>query len=150
VLDTLRDGRLGMSAARQIVTATRILPADVAGGIDAELAAEATMLLPGQVRTMAEARVTAIDPDAAGRRAALARHHKDVFVVSKPDTMAMLGATLPAEQAVACYHALETYPRGRMADGDARTIAHLMCDTLVERITGAANADDSGPAKSSW
>jgi hypothetical protein len=52
-----------------------------------------------------------------------------------------LGATLPAEQALACWTALDDHARGRRADGDDRAIAEIMCDTLVERVTGAARAD---------
>ena len=52
-----------------------------------------------------------------------------------------LGATLPAEQALACWAALDSHARGRRADGDDRPIAQIMSDTLVERVTGAARAD---------
>jgi hypothetical protein len=143
VLDALKSGRIGMFAARQIVAATRAVPCEIAAALDAELAEEAAELLPGQVRSAAEARLAAADPTAAARRAELARADKRVWFQPQPDAVARIGATLPAEQALACWHALDDYARGRRADGDQRTIDEIMSDTFVERITGAIRAERS-------
>jgi hypothetical protein len=95
------------------------------------------------VREMADRRVAAADPDGAAKRARRARAEKNVFHAKRPDTMGLLGANLPAEQAAACYEALDHDARGKRADGDQRSIAHIMCDTLVERLTGARRATDA-------
>ena len=142
VLAALAQGRIGLFAARQCAAAADAVRRDLlAADVDAALALEAAQLLPGQVRAAASARVAALDPAAAARRAEQARSRREVWVAPKPDGVATLGATLPAEQAVACWTALDDHARGRRADGDDRPIAQIMCDTLVERVTGAARAD---------
>jgi hypothetical protein len=138
----LREGRIGLFAARQIAGVVGVVREDLlTAEVDAALAEEAAQLLPGQVHAAARARIEALDPDAAARRAEEARARRDVWVVPRSDGVAVLGATLPAEQALACWQALDSHARGRRADGDDRSIAHIMCDTLVERVTGAVRAD---------
>ncbi|MEP6525788.1 MAG: HNH endonuclease signature motif containing protein, partial [Nocardioidaceae bacterium] len=41
----------------------------------------------------------------------------------------------------ACWTALDRQARGLKAAGDSRSLRHLMCDTLVERVTGLSRAD---------
>jgi len=142
VLDSLDHCRVSLFTARQIASGTRVLDSTVAASIDAELAAEAETLLPGQVRAMVDARVIAADPAAAARRAALARDDKHLSLRPQPDTVATLAATLPAEQALACYQAIDAHARALRAAGDSRSLDHLRCDTLVERLTGAVTASD--------
>jgi hypothetical protein len=55
--------------------------------------------------------------------------------------MGWLSANLPAEQTRGCWAALDHQARGLKADGDQRSLRHLMCDTLVERVTGSSAAD---------
>lgn len=143
VLAAVGNGELAFWVSRMIVNGTRVLSPEQCRTIDAEIATEASTLLPGQVRDMVDRRVAAIDADAAARRAARARADKDVFYAPRPDTMALFGATLPAEQATACYNALDRVARAKRADGDLRSIAHLMCDTLVERVTGARRVSEA-------
>ena len=56
--------------------------------------------------------------------------------------MAILTGYLPVEQGVACYTALRRHADTPVASGDERTRDQIMADTLVERITGQATADD--------
>jgi hypothetical protein len=137
VLEALARGDIALWVARQIAAGTRVLEASNRQTLDHELAIEAAILLPGQVREMVDRRVDAVDAEAAARRARAARADRDVFVVRRPDTMALFGANLPVEQAAACYMALDNHARARRGEGDERPIAHIMCDTLVERVTGA-------------
>ena len=58
-----------------------------------------------------------------------------------PDTMSLLNALLPVEQGVACYAALKHHTDTVKAGGDARSRDQIMADTLVERLTGQATAD---------
>ena len=59
-----------------------------------------------------------------------------------PDTMAVLSALLPVEQGVACLAALRKYADSAVATGDGRSRDQVMADTLVERLTGQARAQD--------
>jgi hypothetical protein len=96
----------------------------------------AQSFLAAKVRALVEQRVIEIDPDAAARRATQERAHRHVSIASGTPGTAHLNASLPVEQATACWHALHDQARGLRADGDPRSISHLMCDTLVERLTG--------------
>jgi hypothetical protein len=56
------------------------------------------------------------------------------------DGTGSVSALLPAEQAVACWQALDHDARGMRADRDERSLNDLMCDLLVERVTGQVEA----------
>jgi hypothetical protein len=55
--------------------------------------------------------------------------------------MAYLDAYLPVEQATSCWRNLHAFATARRAAGDIRSLHRLICDTLVERLTGATCAD---------
>ena len=99
-------------------------------------------MTPKRAGTAARRLVIGIDPDHADHAATAARAHRGVWIVAAPDAMGRLCATLAADQAVACFTALDGQARGLRADGDARTINQLMADTLVERLTGQTRAAD--------
>lgn len=56
--------------------------------------------------------------------------------------MTWLTTLLPARQGVACYAALTKHADSQRARGDERTRGQVMSDTLVERVTGQASADE--------
>ena len=58
------------------------------------------------------------------------------------DGTGSLTALLPAEQAVAAWQTLDHEARCRRSEGDERAIDALMCDLLVERVTGQATASN--------
>ena len=58
--------------------------------------------------------------------------------------MSLLTGLLPVEQGVACLAALQAAVTQSKADGDTRTKAQIMADTLVARLTGQDHADDVG------
>jgi Domain of unknown function (DUF222) len=141
VLAALSDGRIGLYAAKQLAGASDAVARELlTPDVDEALALESAQLLPGQVRSAADARLSALDPAAAAARAEAARARCDVWTLPKADGVASFGATLPAEQALACWDTLDSQARGLRAAGDERAIAQIMCDTLVERVTGAARA----------
>jgi hypothetical protein len=84
------------------------------------------------------------DPQAAMARCRKARTDRRVTLRPAPDTMSLLTGLLPVEQGVACLAALEAEVLARKADGDDRTKGQIMADTLVERLTGQATAEDTG------
>jgi Domain of unknown function (DUF222) len=141
LLNLLERGDVSSWNIRAVLAETRVLPPRLRKQADAELAS----LLPGMSwgeATQAAARVVIdLDPDAAAARAETARQERSVSVRPGRDGMAGLWANLPAEQTQACWHALDRQARGLKADGDPRSLRHLMCDTLVERVTGLAAAD---------
>jgi uncharacterized protein DUF222 len=134
------NGQVAQSAAKHIVHATEPLTAETRLGLDAQLTDLARELTPGEVRKAAARAVAAADPAAAEERARLARARKAVRAVMNGDGTGAIVALLPAEQALACWQALEHTSRGMRGDGDERSIDHLMCDLLVERVTGQSEA----------
>jgi hypothetical protein len=141
LLAALERGEMSPWNVRAVLAETRVLPSRLRKQADAKLAD----LLPGMSwgeATQAAARVVIdLDPAAAARRAETARSDRSVSVVPGRDGMAGLWANLPAEQTQACWTALDRQARGLKAAGDPRSLRHLMCDTLVERVTGLARAD---------
>ena len=136
------DGQVCQSAAKHIVQATEPLTPEQRRAIDGELAELACELTPGEVRKAACRKVAATDPQAAERRAAAARARKAVRAIMHGDGTGSLTALLPAEQAVAAWQTLDHEARCRRSEGDERSIDALMCDLLVERVTGQAAATD--------
>ena len=136
-LEALRSGGIGLPAARAIATEACVLnDTELVRLADDILSDEATDVLPGKVRALAERRVAEIDPDAALRRCRAARDERHVRLVDTGAGTASLQALLPAEQAVACWASLRAHAEAAQSAGDSATTGHLMCDALVERLTG--------------
>ncbi len=141
-LEAMLSGNVGVSAARTIVKECEVLEPEARRAVDADIAVEARELTPGQVRKAVRCRVIEADAAAATKRARSARNGRQISFLPREDTMASLHNVLPAEQASACWKALDDYARGRRADGDERSIQHIMCDTFVERLTGQRKASE--------
>jgi len=139
----LANGTVNLTTARAVARETRLIDdADQQALADRVIAEELPHVPPGKIRGMVERRVIEIDPDAAARKAVTERADRHVSVQPATPGTAYLQAYLPAEQAAACWHSLDDHARSLRAAGDGRSISHLMCDTLVERITGVAKPDD--------
>ncbi len=141
-LEAMLSGDVGVSAARTIVKECKVLESEVRRAVDADIAVEARDLTPGQVHKAVRRRVSEADASAAKKRASAARVARQLSFLPREDTMASLYNVLPAEQAAACWKALDHHARGRRADGDERSIQHIMCDTFVERLTGQRRASE--------
>ena len=143
-LGALERGEVSWWAARSIVREVGFVD-DLAlrALADEVIAEEAAGLLPGQVKELARTRVVGIDPESAQRRATVARADRYVSAVAGESGAGFLTAALPAEQVAACWSALNGHASAVYAGGDAagRSVSAIMCDTLVERLTGVATAD---------
>jgi hypothetical protein len=138
------DGSVSLGAARVVVDETAPLTSDQRRGIDAAVTADALVMTPGRLRRATAYRVVGVDPDAAAKREQVARAKRNVRIIAHPDGVGTLAALLPAEQAVACFEALDSHARGLRADGNERSITELMADELVERLTGLTTATGVG------
>jgi hypothetical protein len=138
------DGSVTSAAARVVVDETAPLTSEQRRAIDAAVTEDAKQLTPGQLRKASGYRVVEIDPDAAAKRERVARAKRNVRIIAHPDGVGTLSGLLHAEEAVACFDALDSHARGLRADGDERSISELMADTLVERITGITRAAGVG------
>lgn len=83
-----------------------------------------------------------LDPHGFLARSRDAERDRRVSLRPAPDTMTRLTALLPVGQGVAACAALRRAADTARASGDARSRGQVMADTLVERVTGQASADD--------
>jgi hypothetical protein len=144
-LDALARGDISLWSARAIAGQLKLVE-DI--GLrrlaDEVIAEEAAGLLPGKIKTLAETRIIDLDPSAADARAVQARKTRNVTCTPGEVGTGLLTATLPIEQAVACWNALHDQALTEYAAGDpdGRKVSHLMSDLLVERLTGQTKAGE--------
>lgn len=143
-LAELRAGRTNEWRAMLVARETVLLSRAQRAEVDAELAPRLGQL--GDKRTEAEARKIAyrLDPHGFLARARAAANDRQVSLRPAPDAMARLTALLPVGQGVATYAALSRAadtPTG-VGDEPGRGRGQIMADTLVERVTGQATAQD--------
>jgi Domain of unknown function (DUF222) len=109
------DGAVTSGAARAVVDETMLLSSAQRRAIDAAVTEDAKQLTPGQLRRATGYRVVEIDPDAAAKREQMARAKRNVRSIAHPDGVGTLSALLHAEEAVACFDALDSHARGLRA-----------------------------------
>ncbi len=139
--ELLRSGLVSTWVATLVVRETSSLSEPDRARVDSELAAELARMSPRQAELAARRRSYAVDPESPLRRARTSRQDRRVSIRPAPDTMALLTAFAPVEQAVAAYANLDRTARSMKAAGDPRSLGQLRCDLLVERLTGQASAD---------
>ena len=141
----LATGRISERLAETVVAQTSHLDGEQRRLVDKALA-EAGLDQLGFRRAEATVKRIAYETDKAGytRRGRTARKDRRVTLRPAPDTMAVLSGLLPVEQGVACLAALRKHADGLIATGETsgRTRDQIVADTLVERLTGQARAQD--------
>ncbi len=143
-MTALEAGEISEWRATLIVRETACLTRDQRGAVDAELGSRRGGLVAlGDRATAMEARRISyrLDPHVVTRRSAKAESERRVSLRPAPDTMSLLTGLLPAKQGIAAYKALCEHADSLRAKGDPRSRGQIMSDTLVERVTGHAKAD---------
>ncbi|WP_413450237.1 DUF222 domain-containing protein [Georgenia phoenicis] len=141
----LQEGRLSEWRATLLVRESACLSVADRTAFDSELAADPQQLEGlGDRQLVARAKQVAYRLDAASvvRRARKAEAERCVTLRPAPDTMSYLTGLLPVAQGVAVLAALTAAANTARAQGDSRSRGQVMADTLVERVTGQATADD--------
>src|SRR3954449_8434968 len=138
----LSAGQISEWRATLVVRETAVLSAEHRLEVDRQLARHLTGSGWGDRQVANEARRIGyrLDPGSALRRVRGAEKDRHVSLRPAPDTMTYLTGFLPVAQGVACKVALTRHAETLKAQGDARTRAQIMADTLVERITGQTAA----------
>ncbi|MFK5581925.1 HNH endonuclease [Serinicoccus sp. LYQ131] len=137
----LQEGRISGFQARVVTEATVCLSTTDRGEVDTRLAPLLTGASTKEVGALTRGLVYEVDPAGFVRRARRAAADRGVSIRPVPDVMALLSARLPAAQAVACHAALHRDAVARRASGDPRTLAQLMADELLARLTGRTVVD---------
>jgi hypothetical protein len=138
-------GRISERLAETVVAQTSHLDAERRRLVDKQLA-EAGLEEQGFRAAEATVKKHAYEIDPAGytARGRTARADRRVTLRPAPDTMSVLSGLLPVEQGVACLAALRKHADSLIATGDSggRSRDQILADTLVERLTGQAAAQD--------
>ena len=141
----LASGRISERLADTVVGQTSHLDPEQRRLVDKALADIGPEEM-GFAQAEAAVKKAAYETDKAGytNRGRKARGDRRVTLRPAPDTMSTLTGLLPVEQGVACLAALRRHADGLMATGDTggRTRDQVMSDTMVERLTGQARAQD--------
>lgn len=140
-LEQLRSGAISEWRATIVVRETACLSRDDRGIVDQRLRGRLGALSDGQVAAETRRHAYQLDPAAAVARARKAVEERCVTLRPAPDTMTYLTGQLPVVQGVAVFAALTREADTRRAQGDERSRGQVMADTLVERVTGQATAD---------
>jgi len=143
VSEALKTGVISEPTVRAICKASSTLSVDDLVVFDAEIASKLAGLTPRRAAQLAERIVISLDPDAAAEQSERRREDVRVDLIAHPDGVASLVVQGPAEQLTAAHKALESWALGLRSAGDERPLETIMCQTLVERVTGAARATDT-------
>ena len=144
-LELLSRGEISGWTVRLITEQVSHLDRTTRTDVDADLAARHPETMGAREAAATAKRLAyQADPEAAMARARTARGDRRVTLRPAPDTMSLLTGLLPVEQGVACLAALQAEVTARRADGDTRSKAQIMADTLVARLTGQDTAEDVG------
>jgi Domain of unknown function (DUF222) len=137
----LSEGRVSEWRAILVARETAWLSRQHRAIVDGQLAPLLATL--GDRRTEAETRKLAyrLDPEGAVAKVRGAESDRRVSLRPAPDAMARLTALLPVAQGVAAYAALMREADSLVGRGDPRGKGQVMADTLVQRVTGQAEAD---------
>lgn len=136
----LSRGELNEWRATLMVRETATLDLADRMAVDAELAAELPRLSDRQIADRARVAAYRLDPTSPLRRGRHAVTERYVNLRPAPDTMAILTAYLPVVDGVSCFAALRRAAQTSTAEGDPRSLAQIMADTLTERLTGRSPA----------
>ncbi|HET7329109.1 MAG TPA: DUF222 domain-containing protein [Nocardioidaceae bacterium] len=138
----LRRGEISEWRAMIVARETGWLSVEHRAQVDADLAGRLGEW--GDRRVEAETRRLAyrLDPHGFVGRSRQQESERRVSLRPAPDTMSMLSALLPVAQGVAVHASLKQQADTLRSGGDPRSRGQIMADTLVERVTGQATAQD--------
>jgi hypothetical protein len=139
-LRALASGRTSEWRATILVRETAVLSAEHRAQVDAALADRLGDLGDRGVEREAKKLACSLDPGSVTRRARRAHDDRRVSIRPAPDTMSYVTGLLPVAQGVAVHAALTKHADTLRASGDPRSRGQIMADTLVERVTGQAQA----------
>jgi hypothetical protein len=137
----LQAGRVSEHRAMTIARETIWLSREHRALVDAELSPRLETLGDRGVERETRKLAYRLDPHGYVGRVRGAESDRRVSLRPAPDAMARLTALLPAAQGVAVYAALASAADTATAAADGRGRGQLMADTLVQRVTGQAAAD---------
>jgi hypothetical protein len=137
----LQQGRITEWRAQIVARETAWLSADHRGAVDAALASRLESLGDRLVEAETKKLAYRLDPHGYIGRISRAESERRVSLRPAPDTMSVLRGFLPVAQGVSVLASLRRQADSLRSQGDERSRAQIMADTLVERVTGQTAAD---------
>jgi len=141
-MQALTAGSISEWRATLVCRETALLQVGDRIAVDAHLGPKLAGLFDRATAAEAARIAYLLDASVITRRCRHATTQRYVSLRPAPDTMTYLTAFLPVTQGVAAYAALTRTADTARATGDQRTKGQVMADTLVERVTGQAQATD--------
>jgi Domain of unknown function (DUF222) len=138
----LRSGRVSEWRAMVMARETIWLSREHRAAVDAELAPRLEWCSDRRLEAECKKLAYALDPVGHVHRLRNVESERHVSLRPAPDCMARLSTLVPVKQGVAAYAALARAADTGRAAGDGRGRGQIMADTLIERVTGQAAADD--------
>ncbi|MET0927923.1 MAG: DUF222 domain-containing protein [Aeromicrobium sp.] len=142
VFELFASGVISEATARVVAHETTALSVDDVMVADSEIAAKIVGMTTHQARQATARIVISIDTEAAYERARRNRADQRVSMTPESDGVATLHVRGPAEQILAAFTVLDDYATGLRATSEPRTRGQIMCQTLVERVTGLSYAEE--------
>jgi hypothetical protein len=120
---------------------------DLARRIAAAVLPDAPRWTASRLRARLLRLILRVDPAAARRRVEQTIADRDVWLSPAEDgaTACVSGFNLPVARAAAAFERVDAIARARRAGGDARTIAQLRADTMLDLLDGISAADLPAP-----
>ncbi|MBA2444550.1 MAG: hypothetical protein H0V49_04375, partial [Nocardioidaceae bacterium] len=140
--EALQLGQVSPFVASMVASATRKLPDTARRVLDEAVTTDAVELPTGRAIEAARNRVREAD-EYSDVAAANARNNRYAFLKPLDDSVAMLGAVMPAEDAVAGWVRIDTDARRLRREGDARSLDQLRCDLFAQAVASAADRTDA-------
>ncbi len=143
--EALERGEVSGFVASMVATATRRLPDAARRLLDPAVTADAVEQSAGKAISAAQARVAEAD-EYAEHRVRQAAAERRVFCKPMDDGVAMLGAVLPAEDALRAFGILDAAARAGKAAGNPAPLDQLRCEKLLNALAAGRECPDSGCA----
>lgn len=134
--EALELGQVSPFVASMVAAATRKLPDSARRLLDAPVTADATELPAGKAIAAARNRVAEVDVD-ADAAAERARADRRAFFKPVEDGMAIVGAVLPADDAIRAWSRIDDLARTCRTAGDPHTLDQLRADLLAKALSEA-------------
>lgn len=146
--EALQLGQVSAFVASMVASATRKLPDTARRVLDEAVTTDAMELPAGRAIDAARNRVREAD-EYSDVAAAAARNNRYAFLKPLDDSVAMLGAVMPAEDAVAGWARIDTDARRLRREGDPRNLDQLRCDLFAQALASATDGTATCPAAES-
>jgi len=131
-LAALQAGQINPVKAQIICETTAGISNEIAVGVQNQVLPKAPRLTPGQLRSLINRTIAALDTDGVQQRHTEAMAQRRVILTPAPDGMAELWALLPADKATALYQRITKLAHTAKTPDDTRGIDARRADVLAD------------------